>query len=108
MGRYLIDSHTADRLLAGALAPEDSPPGYAEVAMLLRAAHMPPTQDELARHRQTLTAMMTAVSSAATAVFPSTVRQRAGLSRLLRPRIAATLMAGALATFSGLAAAGAL
>src|SRR5256886_13405133 len=45
----------------------------------------------------------------ATTVVPSTqARRRAGLSRLLRPRIAATLMAGALALFGGLASANAL
>src|SRR5205823_928309 len=44
-----------------------------------------------------------------TTVVPSTqARRRAGLSRLLRPRIAATLTAGALALFGGLAEAGAL
>jgi hypothetical protein len=43
-----LDDDTAERLLAGRLHPEDAPPGYAEVARLLRAAAGPPSQDELA------------------------------------------------------------
>jgi hypothetical protein len=107
MGRQLLDEHTADRLLSGVLAPEDAPPGYAGVAALLQAAYRPPTSQELARCSQTVAAMVGTISSTATIPFVQT-RRRAGLSRLLRPRIAATLMAGALALFSGLAAAGAL
>jgi len=42
-----LDDGTADRLLAGALAPDDAPAGYAEVARLVRAARGPVTGDEL-------------------------------------------------------------
>src|SRR5439155_26707368 len=108
MGQHVIDLHTADRLLSGVLAPEDAPPGFAEVARLLRAARTPPTPRELARCAETVTAMAGTVLAAP--VVPSVqTRRRAGLSRLLRPRIAATLMAGALVlSFGGLAEAGVL
>jgi hypothetical protein len=107
MGHQLLDEHTADRLLSGVLDPEDAPPGYAGVATLLQAAAMPPTPQEVARCARTVAAMAGAVAASATAPSIQTTR-RAGLTRLLRPRIAATLMAGALVLFSGLAAAGAL
>src|SRR5207244_6247945 len=107
MGGQLLDERTADGILSGVLAPEDVPPGYVETALLLQAAHQPPTPQELARCAQTVAAMAGAVAVATPA--PSVkAGQRAGLSRLLRPRIAATLMAGALALFGGLASAGAL
>ena len=104
MGRHLLDEHTADRLLSGALAPEDAPPGYAGVAVLLQAVSRPSTPQELTRCAETVTAMARAVVTTAPAPLVQS-RRRAGLSRLLRPRIAATLMAGALALFGGLASA---
>src|SRR6478609_9713748 len=33
-----LDPHTADRILAGVVAPDDSPPGWAHVVRLLDAA----------------------------------------------------------------------
>src|SRR5438067_9713832 len=107
MGRDAIDERTADRLLSGNLAPEDSPPGFAGVAGLLHAARQAPHPSELARSVETVSDMVVAV---ATAMHPPVEQagRRAGLTRLLRPRIAATLMAGALALFGGLASAGAL
>jgi hypothetical protein len=41
----------AERLPGGRLDPEDAPPGYAEVARVLRAAAGPPCPDELADSR---------------------------------------------------------
>src|SRR4051794_21344819 len=117
MGHSMLDEHTADRLLSGVLAPEDAPPGYGGVAMLLQAAALPPTQEELARCAQTVAAMAGAVvvttptngsTNGSKAVPFVRARRRAGLSRLLRSRIADSLTAGALALFSGLAWAGAL
>jgi hypothetical protein len=110
MGRHLLDEHTADRLLSGVLAPEDAPPGYAAVAALLVAVRQPPTPQELAAASRTVVAMAEAIAMNAAGAETQSVqgRRRAGLSRLLRPRIAATLMAGALALFGGLASANAL
>jgi len=66
MGRHMLDERTADRILSGVLAPEDAPPGYAEVATLLSAAHQPPVPQELARCSQTVAAMAGAVAGTAT------------------------------------------
>ena len=41
MERFALDQDTADRLLSGALAPEDAPHRYGEVASLLRMAAGP-------------------------------------------------------------------
>jgi hypothetical protein len=41
-----LDADTAERLLCGRLDPDDAPPGYAEVASLLRAAAAPADQAE--------------------------------------------------------------
>lgn len=43
----MLDMETADRLLAGTVAPADAPPGYAEVTRLLQAAWAEPTFDEI-------------------------------------------------------------
>ncbi|MDP9209732.1 MAG: hypothetical protein M3O65_14850, partial [Actinomycetota bacterium] len=42
-----LDADTAERLLSGRLDPDDAPPGYAEVARLLRAAVAPADPAEL-------------------------------------------------------------
>src|SRR5438094_5562098 len=108
MGQHLIDVHTADRLLSGTLAPEDAPPGFGDVARFLQAARTPPAPTELARCAETVAGMARVVVLAPSVPSVQT-RRRAGLSRLLRPRIAATLVAGALAlSFAGLAEAGVL
>lgn len=49
MRRYPVDDETASRLLAGAVEPDDAPPGYAQVAALIQAAKAPATADERAR-----------------------------------------------------------
>jgi hypothetical protein len=108
--RHLLDERTADHLLSGVLAPEDAPPGFSEVAALLAAVRQPPTPQELAACSQTVVEMaehLTRTAAGAQTPFVQG-RRRAGLSRLLRPRIAATLTAGALALFGGLASADAL
>jgi len=43
-----LDQDTVERMLAGALDPQDAPPGYAEVVRVLAAAAAPPTGRELA------------------------------------------------------------
>ena len=39
--RFRLDAGTADRILEGRVAPDDAPPGYAEVAACCRRS--PPT-----------------------------------------------------------------
>ena len=46
-----LDLDTADRLLAGTVAPEDAPPGYSNVARLLESAAAEPTADRAGPQR---------------------------------------------------------
>jgi hypothetical protein len=101
-----LDMETADRLLAGAVAPEDAPPGYAEVTRLLEAAWAEPTADELMRETEVVDLVAAAVRSSST--DSSSSRRSFMPFALSRPRISAALVAAALACSAGLASAGAL
>jgi hypothetical protein len=80
-----LDDDTAERLLGGRVDPEDAPPGYAEVASLLRAAAGPPGPEELAGEGEAL------------ALFRAARRRPApARSRVVALTLAGTLVAGAL------------
>jgi hypothetical protein len=80
-----LDDDTAERLLGGRVDPEDAPPGYAEVASLLRAAAGPPGPEELAGEGEALT------------LFRAARRRPApARSRVVALTLAGTLVAGAL------------
>src|ERR671918_2939223 len=102
-----LDMGTADRLLAGAVAPEDAPPGYAEVARLLEAASAEPTADELTREAEVVSMVTAAVRSSSSSNLSSPRRSFMPFA-LSRPRISAALVAVALACSAGLASAGSL
>jgi hypothetical protein len=102
-----LDMNTADRLLAGAVAPEDAPPGYAEVARLLEAASAEPTADELTREAEVVAMVAAAVRSSSSSNSSSPRRSFMPFA-LSRPRISAALVAVAFACSAGLASAGAL
>ena len=102
-----LDMGTADRLLAGAVAPEDAPPGYAEVARLLEAASAEPTADELSSEAE-MVAMFAAAVCSSSSSNSSSPRRSFMPFALSRPRISALLVAVALACSAGLASAGAL
>ena len=102
-----LDANTSDRLLAGAVAPEDAPPGYADVARLLEALSAEPTADELAREAEHVAMVATAVLPSSGTQFSSPTRSFIPFA-LSRPRIAAALIAAGLACTGGLASAGAL
>jgi hypothetical protein len=55
-----LDADTAERLLSGRLDPDDAPPGYAEVARLLRAAAAPAAPAELTGQAAAMDAFRTA------------------------------------------------
>jgi hypothetical protein len=102
-----LDMETADRLLAGAVAPEDAPPGYVDVTRLLQAAWTEPTPDEIPSEPVIVARIADVVrSSSSTASFSP--HERRNPIRLTRPRIVAALVAAALASSAGLASAGAL
>jgi hypothetical protein len=98
MQRLSLDVETADRLLAGSVAPEDAPPGYARLASLLRE---PPIDDVL------VDADFVARLAAAVRSSPTTERPS---RRSIMPRIklAAALAVTALVGTTGLAFAGSL
>jgi hypothetical protein len=58
-----IDDETADRLLAGAVAPEDAPPGYAPVAALVMAATARAHDHELMRRETDIAAAVAAIGA---------------------------------------------
>jgi hypothetical protein len=68
-----LDDDLADRLLDGDLPPDQTPPGYAEVAALLAAAAAPPTPAELAGQEAALAELL-AVARARRAIPRGTGR----------------------------------
>jgi hypothetical protein len=99
MQRLSLDVDTADRLLAGSVAPEDAPPGYARLASLF--AVEPPVDDVI------VDTDFVAMLSATVRSSPTTERPS---SRSIMPRIklAAALAVTALVGTTGLALAGSL
>jgi hypothetical protein len=106
-GVVTLDANTSDRLLAGAVAPADAPPGYADVASLLAALVAKSTDDELAREAEHV-AMVSATVLLSSGVQSSPPKRSFIPCALSRPRIAAVLIAVGLASTGGLASAGAL
>jgi hypothetical protein len=101
----LLDRDTADRLLSGAVAPDDAPPGYAEVAGLLQscAQHVPL---DSTRERTTIVAMAERIR-AHRPVSPSTPG-RVAVLRSVRLKLIGVGVGAMLVTTSGLAFAGEL
>ncbi len=102
-----LDIQTADRLLAGAVAPKDAPPGYADLARLLDATWAEPIPDELGRETEVVAMMAAAVRGPAGDDAPSPTK-RLARSSVSRVRIMSALVAAGLACGTGLAWAGAL
>jgi hypothetical protein len=88
-----LDEATVERLLSGELAPEQAPPGYAEVAKLLAATAAAPRHEELAGQAAAL-AELRAVTRARTTATRRTSKPR----RRRRVGLAAVVVVGALAT----------
>lgn len=106
--RVPLDPDTADRLLAGALAPEDAPPGYAGVARLLDAAG---ATDTGTREQDVEIVALIAEAvrrSPRPDPSPSTPRRSFMPFAFTRPRLTAAVLAAGLACSTGLASAGAL
>jgi hypothetical protein len=100
-----LDLDTADRLLAGTVAPEDAPPGYAGVARLLDAVWSEPPAKPA--DEDAIVAKLAAVVRSTPRSASSPTRGRAK-RRITRPRVAAALVAAGLVCFAGLASAGRL
>jgi hypothetical protein len=98
--RFRLDAGTADRLLAGLVAPDDAPPGYAEVAGMLQplAADLPSRPAAAGEGTIRMMAKVVGISD------PLKPRRR---PHPLRGRIVALAMVGSLGT-TGVAFAGGL
>jgi len=108
MRGLFLDRDTADRLLAGAVESDDAPPGYAEVARLLRAAGAPPTATELMAEQQAVTAAARVVSRTTPHSPVPATRRSSVRSRFFRVKVAGLVVAGTVLGTTGLAAAGVL
>jgi hypothetical protein len=102
-----LDLDTADRLLAGTVAPEDAPPGYANVARLLESAAAEPTADQLS-HETEVVAMVARAVRSSSSIHTASPRRFFMPFALSRPRISAAFVAVTLACTAGLASAGSL
>jgi len=102
-----LDTDTADRLLAGSVAPEDAPPGYGRVVRLLEAASAEAASEELAREPETVAAMKAALRSPVHRNVASSRRSFMPFA-LSRPRLTAAVVAAAFAASVGMASAGSL
>ncbi len=107
MVRHPIDDHTAQRLFAGALDPEDAPPGYAPVAALMQAAAGPATADEVVRSGDDVSAVA-AVVHAGTETKTREGTRHVPFRRLGSKAIAIAIPALALTATGAAAATGSL
>jgi hypothetical protein len=113
MGDLMLDEVTVDLLLEGRLAPEDAPPGYADVAGLVRALALPPTAAELALQVVAVEAALTELSlrpapHGSKAPAAASGRKWSARSRFLKTKVASLVLVGTLVGTTGLAVAGAL
>jgi hypothetical protein len=113
MGDLMLDETTVDLLLDGRLAPDDVPPGYADVVGLVRALSLTPTAAELALQvvavEATLTelALRPAPRGSKTPVAASG-RKWAARSRFFKTKVASLVLVGTLVGTTGMAVAGVL
>ena len=108
MRRLVLDGNTIERLLAGRVEPDDAPPGYAEVARLLRAAAAPPDRADLGLEIEHVAMAQTLVNRRSTAWGPIGENSRRMPSKGYRLKVLGLVAVGTLIGTSGLAAAGVL
>jgi hypothetical protein len=107
MRRHPIDGETAERLLAGSVEPDDAPPGYAQLAALVKAAKAPATGEELVR-RDADVAVVTAALDTPVAAATTTERTRMISRRFGTKALAIAIPALALTATGAAAATGSL
>lgn len=110
MPRNGLDDATADRLLAGALDPEDAPPGYAQLAVLVAAARRTPGTRALVGRDHAVSAITAAIGATpGTSSVALQRRSRRMISKLLTLKaLGIALPAMALTAGSAAAATGSL
>jgi hypothetical protein len=107
-----LDTDTLDRMLAGAIHPDDAPPGYSEVAGVLLAVAEARDREELVHEAAHVVLAVELVQQRAP-VSPfsdrrSSRRSKKSRSRSHRGKIGGLVVIGAMVGSTGLAAAGAL
>jgi hypothetical protein len=107
MQQLPLDSDTADRLLAGLVAPAAAPAGYGQVVRLLDAASAEASSEELAREPETVAAMAAALRSRVRLNAASARRSFMPFA-FSRPRLTAAVLVAAFAASGGMASAGSL
>ena len=105
MARVPLDPQTADRLLAGAIAPEDAPPGFAELTRLLDAAREP-NAGELAVDAGIVAAIAAEIRASSLNQPSIPRRKRLMKSTSFRPKAALAFVALAFAATTSIAVAG--
>jgi hypothetical protein len=88
--RFALDDFTAERLVAGLLAPDDAPPGYRSVAVLIAAARAPGTAEELAGEAEA-----TAAFAETAAAWTQTTGSKRHPGRAVAAGVIAALVLGA-------------
>jgi len=101
-----LDDHTADRVLAGAVPPDDAPPGYAEAARVTRALVAPATADEFRLQARTVGGMRAVIAEQQAG--PAPIRRRRHMRRFMPLKVGSVVVAGTLVLGTGMAMAGAL
>jgi hypothetical protein len=101
------DHQTADRLLAGAVDPDDAPPGYSEVARLIAELRVPGVPSELERIEETTAAMRGTVLDGSPAL-PGSSEVHWPRPSAATMRVAALALAATIAGTYAAAASGAL
>jgi hypothetical protein len=108
MPRQLLDGDTLERLLAGRVEPDDAPPGYAEVARVLRAAAAPIVPAYLGHESEHVQTARILVTRRSFASDRSDGRPKEMPSKGNRLKVAGLVVLGTLLGTSGLAVAGVL
>jgi hypothetical protein len=98
MKRSGLDDLTADRLLAGRIAPQDAPRGYQAIAEAIQRASDPGTATDSQREHATVASMVETLRSVPSAYTPVWRRSKIARSRGVKvAAIAAVVLVGATA-----------
>ncbi|HZD78953.1 MAG TPA: hypothetical protein VE646_02780 [Actinomycetota bacterium] len=103
-----LDRDTADRLLDGHVDPDDAPPGYQEVAGLMRDVGAPASARELLHQDRAVSAASGIRSALGPVPVTPTPRRSTVRPKHFRAKLTGILVIGTLVGTTGLAAAGVL
>ncbi len=113
MRKFLLDDHTAERMLSGQVHPEDAPPGFSRAAHVLQAMRGPASSTELARGPSTVAQAATALRTSVPSLsykgpMAQLTRRSTMLTKLLTAKVAAIAVATVVSATAAAAATGSL